>query len=383
MEFTGKILFVDDEPNLLAGIKRQLYTLFNIDTADSGESALKKIIEDGPFAVIVVDMRMPVMDGLTLLKKVQELAPDTVRMMLTGNVDVQTAQNAINEGNIFRYMIKPFPSVSMVQNLNAAVKQYQLIIAEKQLLEQTLNSIIKLLVDILSILNPMAFSKTQRQLVVVKHIMQELNMDDTWQYEIAVMLSQIGSIILPQHVINLQYSSDKLIPEDIELLDGHPTIAKKLIENIPRLHDVAIMISLQNADLKTLIAPENNYRQNIILGSQLIRISNEIEKMLSHLMPSDQIINTLLSNPDKFNKKFVQALNNFKFQRDETLTISTTVDRLDISMVTAENIVDKNGRILLARDHEINAATIEYLRSFAKRVGIIEPFNVIKKKTEF
>jgi response regulator RpfG family c-di-GMP phosphodiesterase len=383
MEFTEKILFVDDEPNLLAGIKRQLYTLFNIDTADSGESALKKIIEDGPFAVIVVDMRMPVMDGLTLLKKVQELAPDTVRMMLTGNVDVQTAQNAINEGNIFRYMIKPFPSVSMVQNLKAAIKQYQLITAEKQLLEQTLNSTIKLLVDILSLLNPMAFSKTQRQLVIVKHIMQELNMENSWQYEIAVMLSQIGSIILPQHIINLQYSSDKLIPEDIELLDGHPAIAKKLIENIPRLQDVAIMISLQNTDLKSLIATENNYRQNIILGAQLIRISNEIEKMLSNLMPSDQIINTLLSNPDKFNKKFVQALNNFKFQRDESLTISTTVDRLDISMITAENIVDKTGRILLARNHEINAATIEYLKSFAKRVGIIEPFNVIKKKTEF
>src|SRR5215475_6428441 len=99
-----KILLVDDDKNVLDGYRRILGREFVLETAIGGPAALRMVEEHGPFAVVVSDMRMPGMDGVQLLQKVKVLAPNTVRVMLTGNSDMDTAINAINEGNIFRFL---------------------------------------------------------------------------------------------------------------------------------------------------------------------------------------------------------------------------------------------------------------------------------------
>ncbi|MDX2500937.1 MAG: SpoIIE family protein phosphatase [Deltaproteobacteria bacterium] len=113
-----KILLVDDEAKVLAGIKRQLRKKFTIETALSGEEALKIIAEKGPFAVIVSDYHMPGMNGIDLLCRVKKVDPDTVRMMLTGSADMSTAIDAVNEGSIFQFHPKPCPA----EKLGAAIK---------------------------------------------------------------------------------------------------------------------------------------------------------------------------------------------------------------------------------------------------------------------
>lgn len=104
-----KILCVDDDSNILQGYKRALRRDFDIFIAEGGLEALSIIEKEGPFAVVVSDMRMPVMDGVQFLSRVRDIAPETVRMMLTGNADQQTAIIAVNEGNIFRFLTKPCP----------------------------------------------------------------------------------------------------------------------------------------------------------------------------------------------------------------------------------------------------------------------------------
>ena len=94
---TEKVLIVDDDANLLAGLKRQFRKQFDLSIAQSGEQALDLVESEGPFAVAVSDMRMPGMDGVGVLGALRKTAPDTVRMMLTGNADQQTAIDAINE----------------------------------------------------------------------------------------------------------------------------------------------------------------------------------------------------------------------------------------------------------------------------------------------
>ena len=79
-----RILFVDDEINILEGYRRQLKKLFEIEIAQSGEQGLETLARSGPYAVIVSDFRMPGMNGIEFLARVREEAPDTVRMMLTG-----------------------------------------------------------------------------------------------------------------------------------------------------------------------------------------------------------------------------------------------------------------------------------------------------------
>ncbi|MBU0961171.1 MAG: response regulator, partial [Proteobacteria bacterium] len=135
---TDKILLVDDEPNVLQSMQRQLRKRFNITTAESGNDALAKLKEQGPFAVIISDMRMPGMDGVQLLSRVKSTFPDTVRIMLTGNADQETATEAVNVGQIFRFLNKPCSTAVLATSIALAVRQYNLITAEKELLNKTL-----------------------------------------------------------------------------------------------------------------------------------------------------------------------------------------------------------------------------------------------------
>ena len=104
---TTRVLCVDDDSNILLGYQRALRKQFQIEVALGGAEGLAAVRNRGPYAVIVADMRMPDMNGVELLAQVREIAPDTVRMMLTGNADQQTALVAVNQGHIFRFMTKP------------------------------------------------------------------------------------------------------------------------------------------------------------------------------------------------------------------------------------------------------------------------------------
>ena len=120
-----KILLVDDDAMILAGLKRQLRSQFRIEIALSGEEALKIIDEKGPFAVVVSDYYMPGMNGIDFLCKVKRVEPDTVRMMLTGSADMSTAIQAVNEGSIFQFHPKPCPANTLGQAIQSGIEKYR------------------------------------------------------------------------------------------------------------------------------------------------------------------------------------------------------------------------------------------------------------------
>lgn len=117
----AKVLCVDDDPQLLAGLRRLLHAQYTIATASDGVVGLETLSREGPFAVVVSDMRMPRMDGATFLRHVGEQAPDTVRVLLTGEADMDAAIAAVNEGSIFRFLRKPCSREVLTETLRAAV----------------------------------------------------------------------------------------------------------------------------------------------------------------------------------------------------------------------------------------------------------------------
>ncbi|MFN2354083.1 MAG: response regulator, partial [Desulfopila sp.] len=199
---TEKILFVDDEPHVLDSMRRQLRKRFQVITAPSGTEALEKIKHEGPIAVVVSDMRMPEMDGIELLSLIKELSPDTVRLMLTGNADQETAMEAVNKGQIFRFLTKPCPVSMLAPSLALALRQHRLITAEKELLDKTLKGSIKVLSDLLSFSKPAAFSAGVRIRSLVLEIAQKIDYKNSWQLEIAALMSQIGCITLPGEIMD-------------------------------------------------------------------------------------------------------------------------------------------------------------------------------------
>lgn len=133
-----KILFVDDEPQVLEGFRRLLHGRFQVDTALSAAEALAKLKRNGPYAVAVCDMRMPEMDGLVLLTKIKIEFPEVVRIMLTGNSDQQTAMQAVNEGNVFRFLAKPCDEELLTKSLNAALVEYRLANYQEELVDKAI-----------------------------------------------------------------------------------------------------------------------------------------------------------------------------------------------------------------------------------------------------
>src|ERR1035437_4870481 len=102
-----RILFVDDDPLALEGLSRSVYREFKADLAEGPEAGLEKVKNDGPYIVVVSDMRMPVMDGAEFLSRVRTRAPASTRVILTGYPDMEAAMRAVNEGKIFRFLKQP------------------------------------------------------------------------------------------------------------------------------------------------------------------------------------------------------------------------------------------------------------------------------------
>jgi serine phosphatase RsbU (regulator of sigma subunit) len=119
------VLFVDDDPKILAAFQRQLRKKVVIETVESGAEGLEVLRRDGPFSLVVTDYCMPSMNGIEFLGRAREIAPETVRIMLTGSADLGAAIQAVNQGNIFRFLTKPCSSENLLEAFQAGIHEYR------------------------------------------------------------------------------------------------------------------------------------------------------------------------------------------------------------------------------------------------------------------
>ena len=132
-----KILCVDDEPNILSALRRMfMLSGFVVEEASSGAEALQKL-EQEEFHLVLSDMQMPDMNGAEFLAQVRERWPKVMRLMLTGTADLNTAISAINEGEIYRYLTKPWNDEEVVSTVKSALERYALVLERDNLLELT------------------------------------------------------------------------------------------------------------------------------------------------------------------------------------------------------------------------------------------------------
>ena len=371
-----KVLYVDDDPNILAAYKRVLRKSVEVETAGGGEQGLKAIAAKGPFAVVIADMRMPGMDGIEFLAKVKQLAPNTVRMMLTGNADLQTAVDAVNEGNIFRFLTKPCPQEMLVKSVQAGIEQYRLIVAERRLLEETLNGAITVLTDVLSLVNPTAFGRAARIRRYVKHIVTQLGLPRTWKFEVAAMLSQIGCVTLPPEVLQKIYAGQDLSAEEEKMYASHPDIGGKLIVNIPRLEDVARMVAGQQQPAQDGSSKEPKRRDEVVLGGQILKVVLDFDRLVTHGTPAEKALAQLDRQPDVYDPDIVSALRDLQVRPPKSSLRTVGVHQLDAHMILDEDVYAKNGNLLVTRGQELTFPVLERLRRWASGMGVEEPIRV-------
>jgi response regulator RpfG family c-di-GMP phosphodiesterase len=376
-----RILYVDDDPNILASYKRVLHKRFDVETALGGQEGLEMIRSRGPFPVVIADMRMPGMDGVQFLSKVKEIAPNTVRMMLTGNADMQTSIDAVNEGHIFRFLTKPCPKELLTKSVQAGVEQYRLIVAERQLLEETLNGSITVLTDVLSLVNPTAFGRAARIRRYVKHIVRQLGLPNTWKFEVAAMLSQIGCVTLPPDALQKIYAGQDLSEDEEKMYASHPGIGGRLIDRIPRLEEVAHMIARQQEPCsRDRASGEPQSRDEVAVGGQVLKVALDFDRLVSHGASPQQAIAQLHQRPDVYDPNIVSTLENLQVRPAESELRTVRVSELDAHMTLDEDIHAKNGNLLVTKGQELTFPVLERLRRWEKGIGVKEPIRVLVPK---
>jgi DNA-binding NtrC family response regulator len=135
---SGRVLFVDDDKNALEAFKRLLHGVFDVEAALDSNQAFAAIQVFGPFEVVISDMKMPGMDGAEFLARVRQLAPNSVRMVLSGQKDIEHAIQAVNEGRIFRYLTKPCKKEDLIRAIELALEHYRERTEEKKLAKQAI-----------------------------------------------------------------------------------------------------------------------------------------------------------------------------------------------------------------------------------------------------
>ncbi|WP_028584306.1 HD domain-containing phosphohydrolase [Desulfogranum mediterraneum] len=373
---TERILFVDDDPNILQSIKRQFRKRFSLEVAEGGEQALELLKRTEPFAVIVTDMRMPGMNGVELLGKVKDLYPEMVRLMLTGNADQETAMEAVNTGHVFRFLTKPCPPATFITAIALAQRQHRLLTAEKELLQQTLKGSINVLSELLSIANPVAFSSGLRIKRFVVTIAAALGLPGLWQYEIAALMSQIGCVTLPAEIINKVYSGQSLSPEEAEMYANHPAIGARLLEKIPRLENVTTMIALQQQPFEAY--GEEAYGdifEEVQTGAQILKAVIEFDLQLFRGIRRSEIIKELTKQRRVYNPSIVDQLAGLKAEPEKSI-VTLPVKSIAPGMVATEDVMAKNGVLVIPKGQKITWPLVQGLKNFARQVGIIEPIRV-------
>jgi response regulator RpfG family c-di-GMP phosphodiesterase len=236
-----RILFVDDEPALLDGIRRLLHRDYALAFAGSADDALAVIARDGPFAVVCADMRMPGRSGVDLLSDVAERHPGTVRLMLSGNADQATAVDAINRGRIFSFLNKPVTRERLVEAIDSALRMHALLESEKVLLERTLAGSVQTLIEILGASLPEQFGRAVRLRALARRFGPTLG-GHAWRLEMAAMLAPIGWSTLAPETLEKIARRQSLGPEEEAQRRRVSEVSARLIANIPRLEPVAEVV---------------------------------------------------------------------------------------------------------------------------------------------
>ena len=372
-----RILCVDDEAQILEAMTVNLGRCYHVSTALNGALGLEKIRSEPPFAVLISDMRMPGMDGATFLKHACGEAPNTVRILLTGQSELSAAIAAVNEGQIFRFLSKPCPPASLLKTIEAAVEQNRLITSEKVLLEQTLHGCIRTLTDILALTNPAAFGRGQRVERTVGRLIERLGLKERWPLEIAAMVCQIGCVILPPKVAEALDQGKALTAEERDMVERVPATTKQLLGHIPRLEPVLEILNhpsarLSSPDRQSVTLPDFKLTP---LPVRILALALDIDVMETAGIEAPEVRTALRRRADRYDPALVEALEADSAQVTVVLK-ELRIQDLAAGMSFADDVKTAGGTLLIARGHDVTPGVLERLRNFHLSVGVREPIRV-------
>jgi response regulator RpfG family c-di-GMP phosphodiesterase len=314
---------------------------------------------------------------------VSERAPDTVRMMLTGNADLEGIIRLVNESNIFRFLTKPCPPEVLAKALHDAEALYQLAISEKELLNKTLSGSIKVLTDILSMVETQSFGRAQQLRDSIGIAADRLGLDNAWEIHLAVMLAPIGNVTVPPETLVRSRAGHPLSEVEEQMMAHVPETAARLLANIPRLEGVARIVRYQDKCFDGSGFPLDDVSgESIPLGARLLKILLDIMEFQRNGVPQAEALERMRTRTGLYDPALLKVLKSPTDGRAPSnvqaanLSIEVGVNDLVKGMVLRSNMETKEGTLILPAGHQISEMTLIKIRNFDSVVGIKTPILV-------
>jgi response regulator RpfG family c-di-GMP phosphodiesterase len=369
-----RILCVDDEPQILESLQDGLYEHFDVRTAGSGAAGLALLGDDPDgYALVISDMQMPVMPGSVFLREARQVAPDATRILLTGYADLDAAVSAVNEGQLFRFLMKPCPLEDLIATCHAAVEQHRLRTGERVLLEQTLKGSVQALADVLALASPAAFGRSARVRSMVARL--ALGLEGSWEMEVAALLVHIGAVTLPPETAEKLYAGATLTPGEQNMVDRIPESTRRILDNIPRLDGVLdILDTYQRPFASQHTGPA------LPLGARILRIALDHDALDAQLGDNSLALAAIRGRGLTYDPDLVQALDRVLGAESRTPRVrEIPLDGLSAGMTLAADVRSDAGALLIARGHTATDQLIARLHNL-RGGSIRQPLMIVDDK---
>ncbi len=355
----ARVLLVDDEPLVSSGLRRIHQQSFDFVCASSPQEAIERLEHHGPFAVVVSDYQMPAVNGAEFLSEVAERYPDTSRVMLTGHGNLATAVDAVNRGSIFRFLMKPCDPALFRKVVSDGAEQFRLRRAEQDLLRETVQGAVEVLVEVMALNNPKAFGRSRRVQRLVAAAAKELGLPSTWELETAALLSQLGHVAIPDVILERASMGQTLSEDQARMLDEHPQLTSRLVGKIPRLQTVAAMIAPGAADDGTADVA-------VQVAARLLRAATDYEELIA-LGAEPQQAQAALADPTRgHDARTVHAVASAGAELHRSTLQAVPVAKLQPGMILAEDLrAMGGGQVILKRGVELSESSLQRLRNYS------------------
>jgi response regulator RpfG family c-di-GMP phosphodiesterase len=339
---------------------------FEVQIATSGPEALQILLQMKDVAVVVSDFRMPNMDGATFLHEVMLRAPTATRILLTGEAGVTGARDAVNKGQIFRFLTKPCPTDELKAALEAGVELHRLLNAERLVMQETLIECISALMEVLAVTNPVAFGRAQRIKRLVADMAGSLECGQFWQLEAAALLSQIGYFAESPELAEKVYYGRPLTSAEQARAAAVPANAQRLFEHVPRLEPVIQIIMALDWKDDALARLGTGM---IGLGTRMLCVALEYDLLTTQGIARGEILRRLRAREARFTPLVLDAFES-TLKGDTAPEQETVVALRDAKpgMRLRDEIRTANGALLVPIGFEVSERLLERLLQIAPEV---------------
>lgn len=381
------VLLVDDSEPFLKLMTAQLDGHFRVQTASSATDAMAALSSRNEFGVVISDMNMPGKDGATFLHDVQQRWPDVVRMMLTGHPTLEVGVEAVNRGNVFRLLQKPCPPNLLIRAVGDAMRQHELIISERVLLEKTLQGSVRVLTEMLALVAPQIFGRAERVRARMHELARCMHLPNTWELEIAAMVSQIGYVTVPPEVLRRAHSGAKLAGAELVMIEKAAQLGSQLLANIPRLEGVVRIVAHSQSHFQVPDRPSDGPPpEEIPLGARLLKIVCDFEDLVAsgrstQMSLAEMRTRTGHYDPEAFSAA-AQCFMQEEARKPATAETQIRIDELQVGRLVTRDIRSTDGLLLVAAGHRITLALLQHLRNFAGLGLLREPLTVECERTQ-